>query len=223
MNSYDEHSGLLLSERFLFQQNILPFKLRFKCRSVNDFLSSLFAQAQLLFEKNPDFLSLNSNDRSILLHHQMKYIIIISSSFIAQQSHLFDYPAFHKAIDTLFGDIIIPTNKLLCFDIPFLKLALAIISFSSFDYATYENISTGDLINMKRILQVQDMYIELAWRYLVYVYDDKQAVIRFSNLIRYLSAIISNIILFQDKIKNFRDMINVVIERTEQSFTINSK
>jgi len=51
MNSYDEHSGLLLSERFLFQQNILPLKLRFKCGSVNDIFSSLFAKAQLLFEK----------------------------------------------------------------------------------------------------------------------------------------------------------------------------
>jgi len=219
MLCYDEQSGLSLAERFISQQNILPLKLRFKCGSVNEFLSSLFAKAQLLFEKNPDFVSLHSNDRSILLHRQMKYITIISSSFIAQQSHLFDYPAFNKAIETLFGTIILSTNKLLSFDIPFLKLTLAIISFSSFDYTIYENIPTENLINMKQILQIQDTYIELAWRYLIYVQDDKQAIIYFSNLIRCILAVIDNIILIQDK-KTFTDMINIIIEQTEQSFTL---
>jgi len=219
MLCYDECSGVSLAERFISQQNILPLKLRFKCRSVNDFLSSIFAKAQLLFEKNPDFFSLYSHDRSILLHRQMKYIIIISLSFIVQQSHLFDYPAFNKAMETLFGTIIIIANKLLCFDIPFLKLALAIISFSSFDYTIYENIPTENLTNIKTILQIQDIYIELAWRYLVYVYDDKQATICFSNLIRCILTVIGNIILLQDE-KVFTDMMNVVVQRTEHSFNL---
>jgi hypothetical protein len=75
---------------------------------------------------------------------------------------------------------------------------------------------------MKKILEIQNLYIELAWRYLVYVYDDKQAIIYFSNLIRYLLMVINNIILIQDK-KTFVDMINFVIEQTEQSFTVNRK
>ncbi len=222
MLCYDEYNSLSLAERFISQQNILPLKLRFKCRSVNEFLSLLFAKVQLLFEKNPDFISLDSNDRSILLYRQIKYITIISSSFIIQQSHLFDYQGFNKAIENLFGTVIITANKLLCFDIPFLKLSLAIICFSSFDYTIYENIPSENLINMKKILEIQDMYIELAWRYLVYVYDDKQAIIYFSNLIQYLLMVTNNIILIQDK-NPFLDMINLVIKQTEQSFTVNSK
>ncbi len=219
---YDEHCSLSLAERFISQQNILPIKLRFKCGSINEFLLSIFAKVKLLFEKNPDFISLYSHDRSILLYRQMKYITIISSSFIVQQSNLFDYQGFNKGIENLFGNVIITENKLLYFDIPFFKLSLAIICFSSFDYIIYENIPTKNLINMKKILEIQNLYIELAWRYLVYVYDDKQAIIYFSNLIRCIFTAINNIILIQDK-KAFVDMINVVIEQTEQSFIVNNK
>jgi len=219
---YDEHSSLSLAERFISQQNILPIKLRFKYRSINEFLLSIFAKVQLLFEKNPDFISLYSHDRSILLYRQMKYITIISSSFIIQQSNLFDYQGFNKGIENLFGNVVIIENKLLYFDIPFFKLSLAIICFSSFDYIIYENIPTKNLINMKKILEIQNLYIELAWRYLVYVYDDKQAIIYFSNLIRCIFTAINNVILMQDK-KAFVDMINVIIEQTEQSFIVNNK
>ncbi len=214
MLCYDEQNAFSLAERFIAQQNILPIKLRFKYKSVHDFLSSLFAKGQFLFENNPDFHSLDPQDRSFLIYRQMKYLTIISSLFIAQQSHLFEYPAFNEAIETFFGRIVTNTNKLFRFDIPFLKLALAIISFSSFDYTINENLT-----NPKRILRIQDMYIELTWRYLVYVYDDKQAIICFSNFIRCISTAISDVVLMKEK-KNLTDMINVIIERTEQAFIL---
>lgn len=219
MNCYDERNGFSLTERFISEQNILPFKLRFKSRPVTEFLSTLFSQVELLFEKNHDFLSLYSHDRSILLHRQLKYVAIISSSFIAQQTHLYEYPAFYKTIETIFETSLINENKftLFSFDIPFLKLALAIISFSIFDYTINE-----PLTNIKTIIQIQHTYTELAWRYLVYTYDDKQAVIYFSNLIRCILTVNDTVILIRDN-KNFIDMINFLVQRTEQVLTIDSK
>jgi hypothetical protein len=211
MNCYDEHNGVSLAERFISEQNILPLKLRFKCRLVSEFISSLFNIVQLLFEKNRDFFTLCPIDRSILQRCQMKYVAIISSSFIAQQSHLFEYPAFYKAIETIFQANLILKNKytLFSFDIPFLKLALAIITFATFDYTIHEH-----LIDIKPIIKIQHSYIELAWRYLVYTYDDKQAIVSFSNLIRCILTVNDSIILMRDN-QNFIDMIDGVVKRTE--------
>lgn len=212
---YDEHTSLSLVERFIFQQNILPLKLRFKSTYVNELFSLIFAKTKLIFEKNFDFINLHSNDRSILLHHQMKYLIIISSSYIAQQSNLFDHPVFNETIEILSENIILSKNKFLCFDILFLKLSFGIISFSSFDY-TIRPIEY--LTNIERIIEIQNRYIELTWRYLIYVYDEKQAINCFLNLIQYIFVVMDKVILLKDK-KGFVDRINNVIEQTKQSFT----
>ena len=222
MLCYDEQNVLSLAEQFIAQQNILPLKLRFKCGSVQDFLSALFGKAQSLFNQNPDFRSLHPEDRSLLLHRQMKYLIILSSSFIAQQSHLFAYPAFNKATETLFGTCVITTNKLLCFDVPFVKLALGMICFSSYDYTIDGNLPTPHLTNIKRIVEVQDMYIELAWRYLIYVYDDKQAISYILNLSHCILRVINDVVLMEDQ-KTFLEMMNIVIERTQRSLPVENK
>jgi hypothetical protein len=217
---YDEHTVLLLAERFLSEQNIFPLKLRFKCGPVREFLASIFTKAQLLFEKNPHFRSLYSHDRSILLHRQMKYLILLSLSFIAQQSHLVDNLGFNKAIENLFGKVILITNQLFSFDSLFMKLSFSMICFSSFDYTIYESISTHNLTNVKSILQIQDLYIELAWRYFIYVYDEKKAINCFLNLIRCIVNLMNDIVVLRET-KTFMDMMNSVIEQAEQSFETN--
>jgi hypothetical protein len=216
IHCYDEQSGISVTDRFISQQNTLPFKLRFKCGPVREFVSSVISKAQLIFEKNRDFHSLCSHDRSILLRCQMKYVAIISSSFIAQQSHLFEYPTVYETIETIFQANLMPKDKhtSFSFDIPFLKLALAIISFSTFDYTIYEH-----LIDIKTITKIQNSYIDLTWRYLIYQYNNQQAIVYFSHLIKYIFTV-SNTLILMDNQNNFTDIIDSAIERTKQSFVL---
>ena len=65
------------------------------------------------------------------------------------------------------------------------------------------------------------MYTELAWRYLLYKYNHDQAVRCFSNLVRCLFTVYDGIIEVC-KVKRFTDMIDSVIEQTEQTLTLNS-
>lgn len=220
MLSYDQQTTLSLAERFISEQNILPLKLRFKCASVHHLLASLFAQAQSFFEKNFHFRSLCSHDRSFLLRRQMKYLILLSSSFIVQRSYLFDYPAFNKAIESLFDRVVFVANDLFSFDVPLVKLSLAMMCFSSFDYTIYECIPTHNLTDMGSVVRLQDAYAELIWRYLTYAYDDVKAVKCFSNLVRCLVSVIDDVIMLRER-KTFTDMVNVVIDQTEQSFIRN--
>jgi len=152
----------------------------------------------------------------------MKYLLIINFSFLVEQSHLIDYFIFNKAIENLFQIRIIIKNKFLYFDLSFIKLSFGIILFSSYDYLIHENISIKYLKNIKELIQIQNIYIELAWKYLIYVYDEKQAIHSFSNFIQYLFILIEKMILFKDN-EDFMKMINIIIQQTEQSFILNNK
>ena len=86
-------------------------------------------------------------------------------------------------------------------------------------YTVYnENVQTN-LTNIKVILPVQDMYTELVWKYLLYKYDHHQAVIRFSNLIRYL-LLVNGAIVEAHELEQFREMINCVVQKTEQKLCL---
>jgi hypothetical protein len=58
------------------------------------------------------------------------------------------------------------TGNQLDSDIVFVKLVLSILAVSTFDYTFYTNTASINLENIKAVLCIQDMYIELAWRYL---------------------------------------------------------
>jgi len=180
---YDEYSGFSLVQHFLREQNALPPKMRFKLAPVGDFYASFLGGAQLLYENNADFISLCSHDRSILLRNTMKYVAGIGSCLISRCTRLLDNVTFYKSAEAIFGSSAlsnsIRTIDQLDSDGTLVKLMLALLAFSTFDYIYYTNIAPDNLLNMKEVLRIQNMYTELAWRYLLYKYDHKRAVMCF--------------------------------------------
>ncbi|CAF5161884.1 unnamed protein product, partial [Rotaria sp. Silwood1] len=63
------------------------------------------------------------------------------------------------------------------------------------------------------MLPFQDMYTDLAWRYLLYKYGHHEAVKRFSNLTRCLFAVTGAIAEAHESQK-FTEMIDSIIEQT---------
>ncbi|CAF1189625.1 unnamed protein product [Adineta steineri] len=223
-NCFDEQKQFLLINQFISEQNSLPYKFRFKCGSVRQLISLLTSKTQSLFEKNHDFYSLCTRDRSILLHRIMKYIAVINLSYIVQQTHIINYPSFNKILENLFGKTATLINKqaftlINNFDVGFLKLAFTIICFSTIDYVIYENISGANFISVKRIMEIQDLYIELTWRYLVYEYSEQKAIVHFSSFIRFIFAVHNAIILMQNE-EVFTSMIHSTIEQIEKTLPI---
>lgn len=221
IDSYNEQSELLLVQQFISEQNNIPVKIRYKCGSVRQFILSLLSKTQLLFETNEKFLLLCSHDRSILLHRHMKYIAIIKFIVISQQTDLVEHLTFSRIINSFLRTMIRTIDKcsviLLDFDVVFLQLALLIISFSTFDYTIYENIPANNLINKNTITNAQNMYIELAWRYLLSEYNYQQTIICFSNLVRTIFAVNDIFILMKNE-KCFTDIIDYALQRTDQTF-----
>ncbi|CAF5077024.1 unnamed protein product [Rotaria sp. Silwood1] len=182
----------------------------------------MMGNVQIAFEKNRDFLSLSRHDRITLLRTTVEYTSTIGSIFTLRQYKLFNYPSFYESAEIIFQpsatvfikrviDQLDPDNT-------FIKLILAIVAFSTINYIVYRKNIEIDLTNNKVMLPFQDMYTELAWRYLLYKYGHYEAVKRFSNLTRCLFAVTGAIVEAHESQK-FTDIIDSIIEQTEQKLS----
>ena len=220
---YDEYSGLPTAEQFMREQNLLPLKSRFKSASLISLIKTLLDGAQLLYKSNQDFLSLSGDDRSVLLYSTMKHTASFLSDIVYQKVRLLGHPAFYNVIQLITNPNVLPSAmriaELLDFDMVIEKIVLGILAFSTTSYTTYSDSPATNLSDLRKVLNIQDKYIELAWRYLLYKYDEKQAVICFSKLIRCLFAVNESIVRACDTEWVTSKMVDI-IQQTEQALII---
>ncbi|CAF1178889.1 unnamed protein product, partial [Rotaria sordida] len=207
---YDEYSGILLGEHYIREQNLLPLKLRFKSASMIEFFQILLDTSQSIYKNNQDFLSLSEYDRSILLHSTFIYTSILGGQ-----------PA---TIELIGNPNAAAANKRIAkrmdFDMITMKLFLAIISFSTIRCTIYSNTPLENLSKIKKILDIQNKYIELLWRYLLYKYNFERSVICLSNLIRCLFAINEALAEAYD-FQWYTDTIDSLVQQTQQTLNFN--
>ncbi|CAF0971698.1 unnamed protein product [Rotaria sp. Silwood1] len=214
---FDENSGYAFVEHFLEEQKRLPLKLRFKYSSVQHFFIALLSKVQLVFEKNRDCLLLSQHDRTILLESTVEYTATIGGMFLLRQARLLDNLSFVKSAEMIFPPSAIVLIKRVIdqfdSDVTFIKLILAILAFSTINYTVYRKNILINLTNVTAILPIQDLYTDLAWRYLLHKYDHHQAVIRFSNLLRCLFSV-NEAIAEAHESQQFMDIIDFVLKET---------
>lgn len=217
---YDEHNGFLVIQQYINEQNSLPLKMRYKFTSVNEILTLLMSKSEILFEKNSDFHSLNEKDRCFLIETKFKYVSSLNTCFILHQIGLFDNLVFYRTIEIIFGSFAKLMKKIandqFNSDIIFIKLAIQILIFSTFDYIYYKNNNLIYFENIKEILSIQNSYIDLTWKYLIYEYDHKYAVNCFSNLIRYIFSI-NNCLIDVIQYKQLINMIEIIIKKSKRN------
>jgi hypothetical protein len=215
----------MMAQLFISEQNALPVKLRYKIGVVGEFLTSNITRVQRIFEKNDDYHSLCLQDRSTLLRSTVKHTGCIGGTFVLHQAHLLDDPLFYKSTELIFGSdvmsTIIPLTESFDSDATFVKLILTIVAFSTIRYTNYFDTDSNDLIDIKTVIRIQDTYIELAWGYMIYKYSYEQAVIRFCHLIKNLFKI-NFTVVEADRIQEYKNMIDTVVEQTEQRLKLNN-
>ena len=206
-------------KQFVKEQNNLPVKIRYKFSTTKDFFTSTKAQVQLVSETNPYALSLCSRDRSLLLQKTVKHVTGLGGMFVLRKYQLFNHASFYNSAEMIFRpNAAAFTRRVinqLDSDEVFIKLVMAILSFSTFNYTIYEQSSSGNFVDLKFILFIQDVYTEITWRYLIYRYNYDEAVQRFCNVIRCLFLVNNAIVEAQDS-QPFTDMIETVIKQTEK-------
>jgi hypothetical protein len=144
-------------------------------------------------------------------------------AFVLRQLPLFDYPDLTESIENHFQSVLMNFTKHLHNeinrDITFVKLGIAIFVFSTINCASHTNIGLDYLKNVKDILHIQDKYTEIAWRYLIYKYSYRQAVIFFTNFIKSLLVINSAIIEIHQS-QQYKRMAENLIEKINQQVAV---
>ncbi|CAF3126999.1 unnamed protein product [Rotaria sp. Silwood2] len=197
--------------------------MRYKLTRLSELFLSFIGRAEVFFENNPHFNSLCSHDRSILLHNTMKYVGGLGACFIIRQTGLLNDLTIFKSAEIIYGSGILANTmrviSQLNFDSTFFKLLLALVVFSTFNYTYYTNVAPINLKDTTTILHIQNMYAELAWRYLIYKYDDERAVVYFSNFIRCLFSF-HDVVIEAFEMKHCKDMVKSVIEQTKKTIAL---
>lgn len=223
IHCYDEHSCLSVTDRFVREQSALPLKSRFKIAAVNVFIESLVGTGDLLFAKNADFHSLDTHDQSLLVHTKLKYVGAFGGCFALHSLNLYDNRGFCQSIELAYGlDTITSSRRTaarLDADAVFMKLIMAIVLFSTMDLTFFANAPPVNFHDVKAVVRIQNVYTEVAWRYLVYKYGSDQAVVRFSNLIRCIFAA-NYSLACAFECGQYQDVVDVVIEKIEQTLSI---
>lgn len=223
-NCYNEFSGLKLGEDYLNEQNHLPSKMRYKTTSVINFIRSLLISTPLLYKNNQDFQSLSIEDRCLLLNSTYEYVGCLSTNLITQTIGLTDIPQYFDAIETTshleLVDAIKDLLKQLHFDSIVMKILLSILSFSTINLTIYSNHSAKNFTNIQQIFQIQNQYIDILWKYLIYKHNYTQAVIHISNLERCMS-VLQHAIVIEREVKWYYEIVNETLaQQTEQILAV---
>ncbi|CAF0820187.1 unnamed protein product [Adineta ricciae] len=204
VHCFDAYSGFSFVENFVKEQDMLPLKARFK------------------YTSNRDFLSLSVHDRSTLLHHTVEYTTGVGVASMLHHVQLYANPSFVNSAELIFRPSAVASFVRLIDqldpDVTVVKLMCAILSFMTSRYTTYSAAVAANLSNVTAVIRAQDMYAELVWRYLLYKYNYRDAVLRFFNLIKCF-FLMNDSIAEAYETRKYADMINCVIEATEEANT----
>lgn len=217
VHCFDEHSGLDLVRKYFSEQNLLPVKMRFKIQSVGKFLATNLVQIQRVLERNGDYLSLAMEDRLALLRHTIRHSTTLGGAYLVYLANAADDPCFYQASEILFGAKPMAVNRTVSKffdpDPTVMKLMLPIISFSTISYTVYRNQLAQQFRDLKQILRIQDFYVELAWRYMIYRYSYRETVRRFSQIVRCLFSVTCTLV----EVNRVVPSINIIDDLTRSA------
>lgn len=167
---------------------------------------------------------LAKHDQFVLFQNTMKLVSGLTSCFILKKSNLYDDEAFVRTIETMFGSqavlYSIFASTLFDPDIHLVKLFISMMIFSTTDCTYYLHKNIYKFENIHLIQEIQDRYIQIAWKYLLYRYDLERAVKCFSNFIRCLFAYMKSM-EGAAEVVDFNEILDPVIKKTVETLNIN--
>ena len=224
IHCFDEHGALTIVQRYSSEQNSLPIKCRHKPESIAQLYRTLLNKTQL-FQKNGDCLLLSSQDRSTLIQTIVKHTAGFGAATVLRQMKLYDDPIFSTNNMVLFGSDVMANAKRISDyrdeDLTFIKLIIAVLSFSTINTTVFTNTIPINWIDIKTIIHIQDTYIELSWKYMVYKYSYEDAVRRFVRLLRCLFHFQRAMNQGNARLE-YTNLMDTVVEQMGKTFITNS-
>jgi len=147
--------------------------------------------------------------------------------FAANESKALDNAFYIATCNELYGEDFIKESHRLMTRMEsngtLIKIMISILAFSSncsivLPDHTF-NLTNASTTNSILIIRIQDIFIVILWKYLVYQYGFIEAVRRLDNLVKYHLALLNRI--NEVNSKQHVKMVDFIIEKTAHALTLN--
>ena len=186
---YQESQLISIAQRFI--QTYLEDTNLIDGRLIEEWGMSVYETTSRYLRSNADLCQLPSDDRSLVVRTAAVSVSCLGSTLITRNYPLYAIDIFKNTISNVYGEDVINKHrrsmKFIDSDTVFLKLALSLFVFSELNYS-YVSIVSSDSTNVLNVLEVQNRYAEVTWKYLLYRYGHDQAVRRFLTLTSWFLA-----------------------------------
>ena len=185
-----QHSELFLITETIKREND---SLKIVSQSaIHNLLRSAYETAGNSLRANVDIAQLPSDDRPILLHTAATNVTCAGGQLIYYHSQLLNYESFDKHLHQIYGKKATDCNRWATAftepDIILCKLSISLLALSTNTRLFCPNLE-GEYRNVNQILDIQDKYAEITWKYLVYKYGYKESIKRYVHIIEWLLAL----------------------------------
>jgi hypothetical protein len=186
-------------------------------------MSSFYTAIQPFIKRSPHFQTLSPDIRRTLIKNNLSGTGAFNSMFAAVEAKVFDNEFYLVTCNEIYGtDYVKESRRVLTrmeSNGTLIKIMLIILAFSSnCSIVLSEHLINTSAISSIVLTRIQDIFITIMWKYLVYQYGFIEAVRRLDYLVKnYLDVL--NRINENDSIQH-RKMVDVIIEKTKHSLAL---
>ncbi|UJR09480.1 hypothetical protein I4U23_013718 [Adineta vaga] len=226
IHAYDK-AGIIPRIKYLLEQNSsLPPKLRSKPSASIDVLKFFLSALQPFVECSPYFKKLSTISQQILIQHNSDTAGTLNCLFIIRETSALDNMTFLISCDAVYGyDILkysirfvsrLESNGTL------IKILLLILAFSTnCSIVTSDNSRTSrNTSNTIDLFKIQNIFVTMFWKYLIYQYGFIGGVQRLNSLMKYILDLLLSI--NERSNAQHEKMIDTIVEQTTRSLSIHN-
>ena len=221
IHAYDAQDIYSRLDFHLKEQLTMPIKFRSKPSLVYNCVFETLCSLVFFIQKSSHFQLLSLPTRRRLVKNNILLTNCLDRLLISREMDLMRNVHFYQSFEMIYGTDYanrcaalpqkIDTNGIL------IKIILFALFFSSNCSIVFFDGSTQwtKPSEFDTVLQLQDLYVTLLWKYLVHQYGQTEAVLRYSSLVKITLDVFVLIeeVLNQD---NFLEMLNQMVDRTQE-------
>lgn len=187
---YDDLHPIEQIRQSIEQMAYLPAKLRLKPVGIALIVNRFYANIQPFIQRCPDFIGLPSSVGQALIRRNISLVGGCNTLLLCRELALSEFSFIKSASFLLYGDEVIFRSLQQVDQVDsngnLVKILMMILFFSSntsaikFDPAYISQSFSSSTAG----IGIQDLYVTIFWKYLLYLYGFDHAVLRFSSLIK---------------------------------------
>ena len=185
-----------------------------------DIISYFYTTFQLVVKRTPYFGSLSRDTYKTLIRNNLKAFGSLNSLLAFRETNALDHPAFQTGCQTIYGTE--PIAKVreyiarLDSNGTFVRVMIFILAFcTNTRFVSFDSSAEiGSESTAIEIMNLQNIFISMFWKYLLYQYNFTEAVRRFSYFVKYIVDVIQSTYEEQNA-QHFE-----VVERTTRLLTM---